>query len=77
MPVNNPKPYLSVPCQGEAHKRPLVVGCDDCFPFWAYIPTCPDCQIKLKLTSPRGLLTCPTCHQTFERLNAIQVGDDL
>ncbi len=63
-----PKRYQSeiawTKCTGEAHKNPFIDHCYDCMPYWIWIPTCPECGLKLVTTARRNL-RCRTCRITF------------
>jgi hypothetical protein len=51
-------------CNGEAHNNPFIDHCDQCMPFWASYPTCPECKGRVNKSNPdrgKNLLWCPTC----------------
>ena len=53
-------------CTGEAHKNPFIDHCEQCIPFWASYPTCPECKGRVKYSVTNGKedrtkLWCSTC----------------
>ncbi len=75
---NSPIPYVYKECAGEAHQpsSSAAAGCQICFPFWLYVPTCPKCSKSLRVlvTPPETFLVCDYCdlywHRSEGRSNA-------
>ena len=62
-------PYKTKECTNETHQQESrIKECDDCAPFWLYIPICHYCGGKLEILGAG--LVCRTCSIFYSRENA-------